>query len=287
MSSATTSNPPKTPPRWSPERTYGAWAGRATYATTGERILLDATLNGVGMGQEQAQSVNRTIKCTVNGTAPIDAVDVIKNGKVVYTKRYLESDLVSDASVQVSFEASTEVIGRRQVPRGDRPWQGAISVAGARLVGFDEPWYRHPATYAARLEGSRLGFKLRTRGRSTSLVLRLDGASPDTKVIVDLEASAELRGSGGYERTPQRLPAAEATFRLGDLLGGVDRREFKVLEHTDSLSAQLVASGGALDLDFAYTDRDLAQPGDYYYLRVRQVDGAMAWSSPFWVGDKR
>ena len=28
MSSATTSNPPKTPPRWSPERTYGAWAAR-------------------------------------------------------------------------------------------------------------------------------------------------------------------------------------------------------------------------------------------------------------------
>ena len=260
---------------------------RATYATTGERILVDATLNGVGMGQEQAQSANRTIECTVNGTAPIDTIDVVKNGNVVYTKRYLESDLGSAASVQVTFEASTEVIGRRQVPRGDRPWKGAISVAGARLVGFDEPWYRHPATYAARLEGGRLGFKLRTRGRSTSLVLRLDGTSPDTKVIVDLEASTELRGSGGYERTPQRLPAAEATFRLGDLLGGVDRKEFRVLEHTDSLSAQLVASGGALDLDFAYTDRDVAKPGDYYYLRIRQVDGAMAWSSPFWVGSER
>ena len=259
---------------------------RATYATTGERILLDATLNGVGMGQEQGQSVNRRIECTVSGTAPIDAIDVIKNGKVVYTKRYLERDLAPEASVQVTFESSTEVIGRRQVPRGDRPWKGVISVVGAELAGFDEPWYRHPATYAARLEGGRLLFELRTRGRSTSVVLRLRGASADTKVIVNLEATTELRGSGGYERTPQRLPATTEAFRLGDLLGGGDRREFKVLEHTDALSAQLVVSGGALDRDFTYTDRDVPRSGDYYYLRVRQVDGAMAWSSPFWVGEQ-
>jgi len=71
---------------------------RATYATTGERILLNATLNGVSMGQEQGQSVNRMIECTVSGTAPIDAIAVIKNGKVVYTKRYLEGDLAPEAS---------------------------------------------------------------------------------------------------------------------------------------------------------------------------------------------
>ena len=46
--------------------------------------------------------------------------------------------MASDAAVQVSFEASTEVIGRRQVPRGDRPWKGLISVEGAELEGYEE-----------------------------------------------------------------------------------------------------------------------------------------------------
>ncbi len=259
---------------------------RATYATTGERILLDATLNGVEMGREQEHSTIRTIDCSVHGTAPIDAIDVVKNGQLVYTRRYLQADVAGDASVQVSFEASTEVIGRRQVPRGDRPWKGAISVAGADLAGFGEPWFRHPATYAARLEGGQLRFALNTRGRSTSLVLKLRGASADTKVVVDMEPTRELRGSGGYERTPQGLPATRATFRLGDLGADVDRREFRVLEHTDALSVQLVHSAGALDQDFTYTDRDDPEPGDYYYLRVRQIDGAMAWSSPFWMGGR-
>ena len=269
-----------------PDLIFDGLRSRATYATTGERIVLDATLNGVGMGKEQSFSLNRKIDCTVNGTAPVDAIDVIKNGRIVYTKRYLETDLLGGAAVQVSFESSTEVIGRRQVPRGDRPWRGVIRVEGAEIVGYDEPWFRNPATYETSLEDGRLRFALHTRGRSTSLILRLRDASADTRVIVDLDQTTERRGSGGYERTPQRLPATQLSFRLGDLGGNVDRKEFKVLEHTDALTVQVVPSGPALDQDFSYTDRDDPEPGDYYYLRVRQVDGAVAWSSPFWVGGR-
>ena len=267
-----------------PEAIFDALRRRATYATTGERIALDVTLNGAGVGAQLDHSSERTIRCSVNGTAPIDAIDVVKNGSVVYTRRYLDTEAAADAVVQVSFESSTEVIGRRQVPRGDRPWRGAISVEGAEIIGFDEPWYRNPASYSARLEGGTLRFGMHTRGRGSAFLLRLRGASADSRVVVDLAETRERLGSGGYERTPQRLPASRHEFRLGDLGGNVDRREFRVLEHTDALSVQLVPSGAAIDQDFTYTDRDDTKPGDYYYVRVRQVDGAMAWSSPFWVG---
>ena len=69
-------------------------------------------------------------------------------------------------------------------------------------------------------------------------------------------------------------------------LGGqVDRREYRVLDQTDALAVQVVSDQGDVDQDFRYVDLDNPQPGDYYYVRVRQVDGAMAWSSPFWVGE--
>ena len=267
-----------------PDGIFDGLRNRATYATTGERIILDATLNGVGIGQEQADAGERTISCTVNGTAAIDSIDVIKNGTVAYTQRYLQSGVSGEANLQVSFEASTDVPGQRTVPRGDRPWKGVIRVEGAELAGYEEPWYRHPTTYGTRMEGGRLHFEMHTRGRSTALVLRLRNASADTRIIVDMAPTRERPGSGGYQRTPQRLPAKSETFRLGDLGGGVDRREYQVLEHTDALSAQLVPSDGALDRHFTYADKDSPKSGDYYYLRVRQIDGAVAWSSPFWVG---
>ena len=268
----------------SPDAIFDGLRSRSTYATTGERIILDAKLNGAGIGQEQGDSQSRVIECAVHGTAAIDAIDVIKNGTVVYTKRYLQTEVSSEVAVQVSFESSTEVAGRRRVPRGDRPWRGTISVRDAEIVGYEAPWHGHPASYSASLVGGRLEFTLDTRGRASALVLKLKGASADTSVVIDMAATTERRGSGGYQRVPQRLPASQASFRLGDLRDGMGRREFEVLGYTDAVSVQAVPSKGPLDQEFTYTDRGVIESGDYYYLRVRQVDGAMAWSSPFWVG---
>ena len=272
----------------SPDEIFSALRERATYATTGERILLDVTLNGGRMGMRQENSSVRRIDCRVNGTAPIDAIDVIKNGTIVYTKRYLESDLSNEAQVQITFESSTEVHGERVVPRGGRPWKGSINVKGARLTGYRDPWFTQPATYRVvgdAAKRNRIDFDFPTRGRGKSLLLELSGASADTVITVDMEKTTESSGSGGYARVRQELPANTVEFRLGDLKGQVERKEYQVLEHTDALSAQIVTSGQALDQDFSFTDQGEAQPGDYYYLRVRQIDGSMAWSSPFWVGE--
>lgn len=38
-----------------------------------------------------------------------------------------------------------------------------------------------------------------------------------------------------------------------------------------------------LDYQEQFPDQGTSRPGDYYYLRVRQMDGAMAWSSPIWI----
>ncbi|MCX6618176.1 MAG: hypothetical protein NTZ98_19045 [Acidobacteria bacterium] len=49
----------------------------------------------------------------------------------------------------------------------------------------------------------------------------------------------------------------------------------------------LSKSPGTADFDLTYQDAE-AQPGEaYYYLRVIQKDGQMAWSSPIWVTHKK
>jgi len=267
---------------------FSALRDRAAYSTTGERIILEASLNGARMGTRQEAATVRRIDCRVHGTAPVDAIDVIKNGTIVYTRRYLESALSEEARVQITFESSTEIHGERTPPRGGRPWKGAIHVAGAELVDYDDPWFTQPATYRAARSAedrNRIDFDFPTRGRPKSLLLELRGAGPDTVVTVEMETTTESRGSGGYVRVPQELPANTVRFRLGDLKGQVERQEYQVLEHTDALSAQIVTEGQALDQEFTFTDQGEVQSGDYYYLRVRQIDGSMAWSSPFWVGE--
>ena len=70
-SSTGSGNGPATPPR-----------GSASSSTSPSTIR---TWGGI-----RADAVERRVRCRVMGTEPIEAIDLIKNGQVVYSKRYLE-----------------------------------------------------------------------------------------------------------------------------------------------------------------------------------------------------
>jgi len=42
-------------------------------------------------------------------------------------------------------------------------------------------------------------------------------------------------------------------------------------------------SGEGSEMNFAYTDADTKAGDAYYYVRVQQKNGQIAWSSPIWV----
>ena len=49
------------------------------------------------------------------------------------------------------------------------------------------------------------------------------------------------------------------------------------------LEAELVRLGAPLDQDMVYELREAIEPGDFFYLRVEQMDTVTAWSSPVWA----
>ncbi|HTM48078.1 MAG TPA: DUF3604 domain-containing protein [Bryobacteraceae bacterium] len=277
-------------PENTPAAIFDALRSRSAYATTGDRILVDVQLNGGRMGQRLADSAERKISCRAMGTAPIESVDLVKNGQVVYQKRYAETSSFDPHTwVLVKFASDTEVFSRAN-PRGSRPWTGDIEVEGARLAGLRTPSFLAGSDRVARDSGNpnRLDFTLVTRGRGKGLLLELEAASPASGVHIRTRQSREQPGSQGpADRAPASLAAEDLRFRLGDLPAGRGLREFRVGKNVDTIEVQALPASASLDQVFEYTDHDNPQPGDYYYLRVTQVDGGMAWSSPMWVGGKR
>lgn len=67
---------------------FDALWNRRVYATTGERIILDFTVNGAMMGQEISLSENpvRNLAVRVTGTADIESVEIISMGHTIYRK---------------------------------------------------------------------------------------------------------------------------------------------------------------------------------------------------------
>ena len=82
-------------------------------------------------------------------------------------------------------------------------------------------------------------------------------------------------------------------FRMGHELQLDGRRNIKVRAAGTAAFVQIDvvknnqvihSSGqGAMDTAFEYTDSTQIVPNDYYYVRVIQQDGGMAWASPIWV----
>jgi hypothetical protein len=266
---------------------FAALRERQAYATSGDRIILHATLNGQDMGTRQDYSERRTIQGTVKGTSPIAAVDIIKNGEVIKSWDCLTVSRGDTGFLQLGFESNSEIFATRDNPRGYRRWRGSLEVRGAELRNVATPGFQDARTERAERDASnpnKVLFATATRGRLNNLVLELEGAGDDASIRILLEEGQESGAAPVRIRPAARIPSADLTFRLGDAETGRLVHKFQVGRYTDELSLTFINPSAPYDRDFSFTDTTEPGYGDYYYVRVRQLNGGLAWSSPFWVG---
>jgi hypothetical protein len=265
---------------------FAALRRLSVYATSGQRIILDAKLNGTTTGTRQKHTKDRRMTCRVIGTAPIESIHVVKNSEVIFSRRYLTAPIEPHMFVRVAFESSSEAFTYDN-PRGYRRWKGTLEVKGAQIVGVKTPGFENRYNEKAFIDQknpTRIHFYTETRGRADVMVVELQGASPNTVFKIHLDAAREYGASSRLVRSPRYLPSEDLKLKFGAMTNGRLVHEFDVDEHTDSLSLQAVNPEGSMEQEFQYVDLDSPAPGDYYYVRVTQLDGARAWSSPFWVG---
>jgi hypothetical protein len=265
---------------------FDAMRDRATYATSdAKRILVDFQVNGQLPGRRTPYSADRRIHASVSGTAPLDRFEIIKNGEVIYTRRFAQAEMQPSSRVEVAFYSSSEAFIRDN-PRGYRPWTGYVDIEGAQVNGF-EPYFNNPANSFLRQDPgnpNRIQFRDETRGAAEPFLLQLTGVSPSTRLIFHLDQSVEHGAAPTPVRPPATIPASVAMLSFSEMNQGIVTKELPVDRHIDWISAQLVNRAAPLDGELDYRDTGNPQPGDYYYLRVTQLDGARAWSSPIWVG---
>jgi hypothetical protein len=265
---------------------FDALRDRYTYAVTGaQRILLDMDLNGERVGRRIAETGERKIHARVSGTGPLDRVDVIKNGEVVYSRRFAAAALQSRVRVQIGFRSSSEAFIRDN-PRGYRRWQGTLQVDGAKLLSVEPYFDNRFAEYARQDEQSpgKILFSTDTRGGIDAFVMELDGATPATKITINLEQSVEHDVAPPQVRPSAAIPALSMVFPFSEIKDALLVRESAVGRHVDAVTLQLTDPAAPKDGEIEFKDLTAARQADYYYVRVTQLNGAHAWSSPVWVG---
>ncbi len=257
-----------------------------TYVTTGNRLLLDVTVNDAGPGQRTVSSSRRIIKGRVTGTAPIHTVELIKNGDIIDEVNYASDD--KSDTVKISFHSDSKPLhDQRDLPRNGREWIGFLQAREAGIISADAPGFRRPARQALILNpniDNRLDFITWTRGNSSSFMVEFEGRNKDLVFELNLREGREDIDVTPILRPSSKIPGSRQMISMYDLRQGRIIRALSVDGYEDQISFELVDPDSEVDVGFEFTDETGGREGDYYYVRISQLDDHVAWSSPVFVG---
>ena len=241
----------------SPELTRdGIWNGlhtRHCHGSSGARILVETEVAGARMGAEAAADGNVPVNVQVNGTAPIIEIAVYRDGEAVH-RWTPEGD---PSQVLVAWTGNLRVArGRKQT------WDGELRVRGARIHDVSPFAFDHPQEGLTGGDGQRVAWTSETAGDYDGLWLELADAV-DPVIEFAAEPLTVAQPLAGIEEGP--------LFVAAKGLGAHLRLQALPLD------------GGSLDTQITWDDTSPPAGVHAYHVRVLQLDGHMAWTSPTYV----
>ncbi len=196
--------------------------------------------------------------------------------------RYNDEDVERLVEIYQGNRDSYEYYGAPRSAVAEQVLVGGYITSGAvREKGF---------VWNALAKGYKLGFIASSDHRSThmsyaavytpersygaiwdSLYERRTYAATDN-IIVDFQCQGHAMGEEFAASRPPRL-------EVGVI--GTDRiKEIAIIKNNEIV---YLAYPGVTELSLTYTDQDFEHGEHYYYARIIQDDGNMAWASPIWV----
>ena len=257
---------------------FEAINARRTYALTGDRIEVDFTVDGAVMGSTIQVGGEADVAFNVEGRDELEVVEIIQDGIIVgraYATEATPNALATSRPLQLRLEWGWGPWGDLALDR-ICDWAFDISVSSGRLLRwfpclqsgpFDED-RRH--VIERKAEG-RLNLRTHTarqggyRGNpNQAIVLEID-AGPDLAVTVDMTAPT----------------TSTQTARLPDLLAGsVDYSTGPFPAETYQWHRRVPNSASTISGKARLQIRDQRS---YVYLRAKQRNGHMAWTSPIFI----
>lgn len=235
------------------EALWDAFTGASVYATTGARILLCVELGEAGIGERVAIDDPADLTVSVHGTAPIRTVDCFRG-----SERIARRDVTQGTDV-----VEVEWTGARSTFRDKRlDWSGGATLDQGEIVDATAFGFDHPEEGITRRRSGAVFWEGLTTGNYEGVRLRVD--APD---------DATLRVG-----TDQ----AGLAVTLGTLSAG-DPRRVDVEGIEAGLAVRRTGTATRTDLTTSFPVGVPEGDTHPYWVRVRQVDGEMAWSSPVFV----
>jgi len=233
------------------EAVWDALKRRHCYATTGTRIFLDVRCGDSMMGDVVTPGRKRHFDITVAATAPILDLEVRRNTDTVYRHTFdVEAD---DSWIRVEWSG---VRIRSRAKTAD--WDGTIVVTNGTITNFRPYAFDRRDQGVFRTSDRSLDVRSATSGDIDGVFLKVDGDAP-TITFSSRQATCsvpveELDGVRAIPAGGENLEVRFSRTRIGNRPRNL-QLEFSDDDHTGRAA---------------------------YWVKVVQLDGHMAWSSPIY-----
>jgi hypothetical protein len=253
---------------------------RRTYGVNADRIALQFKLNGHWMGESISNTRSRNISVMVEGEDVIDRVEVLRNNQVIYRDHPV--DRIPGRSAWDNPVLSRIEFGWGPWADFDMPrtcdWEFQVMVEGGKILSatshfqsrpFDED--RRHSVMAGIKESSYKVISYTSRQNAFE-------DKPTNDVVFKIQGTPETRLT--------MIMTRPVNMRITKLLGELARAndiQFTGIFSSESVMMHRIVFADNYQSRFQLRDETDNDGTDWYYARVVQWNGSMAWSSPIWV----
>ena len=242
---------------------FSALKSRHCYGTTGPRIAVHAEMEGKTMGSDLSlHSGSMSFSVSVIGSAPIEKIDLLRAGQFVDSWKGCPYEKRSGNLIRIRWTGA-RILNRNRAT----DWNGSLKIIENQLLSVDGFAFDSPSEGIQDWNEESVTWKSITTGDEDGLILGLekdgvgcikyDTGPVSCHIAVDeLKKGPVVKNAGGVGQ--------EVIFELAPPKEGLSR---EVTWQTQVSPRELEAINGIIPL----------------HLRVLQVDGHRAWTSPWFV----
>ena len=266
---------------------WEAFKARRVYGVTGDRILLDFSINGVGMGSVLPATSHRSLEIAVQAWDRVERLDVLKNNTI--WRSLAEPTGVQGTNNRIRFMVEW---GYNQ--KNADAWRGELEITNGRLIGAS-PCYRGrvarrvghgivtqtETSCAWTSQEEALAHNIPTRRFASAMWLEVE-CDPNTRLHLTMAADELCRE---LDLSPQDILAKDHPIFLEEVPFTTDGGTWGKMTTYAKFHVHRGWRVDELSHHVRFVDDASPTSGqtDFYYVRVIQRNGQRAWSSPVWV----
>ena len=272
------------------ESIWEAISNRRTYATTGDRIIVDFDINGYKMGSVIREKLNKVdVSFWIKGGYAIDRVELIKNGYVYDTYIHSgkwEKEFSSD-KFKVKFDVGwgSNFVEKNmwdiniQIRNGIfESIEKCFTLPGQKILFNKKSIIAQLTTNTKGQFGDRQGFIVEIKGSPlTELSVKIGGIRIKKKI------KELLKNSFLFPMIKEAEKKIKENFGIDKFLAGNPDVFF---HNARKIKIHRAIPEEGYTIAHSFENVKIEKHHSYMYLRIYQLNGQMAWTSPIWVNKK-